>query len=114
MQRGMYHLELRDFILSHDNWEKLLSEPPYSLKIHRSNGLILFKYNQLSSDFNLEIVREARGIIFKEDTWECVCHAFNKFGNYLESYAPDIDWSHCRASEKIDGSLIKLYWCHDK
>lgn len=114
MQRGMYHLELRDFILSHDNWEQLLSEPPYSLKIHRNNGLILFKYNQLSSDFNVDIVREARGIIFKEDTWECVCHAFNKFGNYLESYVPDIDWSHCRASEKIDGSLIKLYWCHDK
>ena len=111
MQRGMYHLELRDFILSHDNWEQLLSEPPYSLKIHRSNGLILFKYNQLSSDFNLEIVREARGIIFKEDTWECVCHAFNKFGNYLESYVPDIDWNHCRASEKIDGSLIKLFYC---
>ena len=114
MKLGMYHLELRDFILSHDNWEKLLSEPPYSLKIHRDNGLILFRYNQLSADFNLEIVREARGIIFKEDTWECVCHAFNKFGNYLESYVPDINWDNCRASEKIDGSLIKLYWCYGK
>ena len=107
----MYKLELRDFILSHDNWEELLTTDPYNLKISRDDGYIMFKYNQVASDFSIPLVREARGIIFRESNWECVCHAFNKFGNYGESYCPNIDWGTASVQEKCDGSLIKLW--HD-
>ena len=107
----MYKLELRDFILSHDNWEELLTADPYNLKISRDDGYIMFKYNQVASDFSIPLVREARGIIFRESNWECVCHAFNKFGNYGESYCPNIDWGTASVQEKCDGSLIKLW--HD-
>ena len=41
----MYKLELRDFILSHNNWEELLTAEPYYLKISRDDGYIMFKYN---------------------------------------------------------------------
>lgn len=105
--------ELRDFILSHpDTWEEELTAEPYCLKIERAEetDYIMFKYNQLCSDFNLPIVREARGIIFNEKTWQCVCRAFDKFGNYGESYVPEIDWDSAFISEKIDGSLIKLWY----
>ena len=105
----MYHLELRDFILSHDNWAELLTTDPYNLKISRDGNYIMFKYNQLSSDFTIPLVREARGIIFRESDWGCVCHAFNKFGNYGEGYCPDIDWDTASVQEKVDGSLIKLW-----
>jgi hypothetical protein len=109
----MYKIELRDFILSHDNWEELLIAEPYSIKIKREAGFVIFNYNQLSSDFNNEIVRECRGIIFKEGEWEYpVCHAFDKFGNYGESYVPEMDWTSIKVSEKIDGSIMKL-WCYD-
>lgn len=107
----MYKLELRDFILSHENWEDLLTADPYCLKISRDGKYIMFKYNQLFSDFNIPLVREARGIIFRESDWECVCHPFNKFGNYGESYCPDINWETASVQQKIDGSLIK-FW-HD-
>lgn len=107
----MYKLELRNFILSHDNWEELLTTYPYNLKISRDGDYIMFKYNQLSSDFTIPLVREARGIIFRESDWECICHAFNKFGNYGESYCPNIDWNTASVQEKCDGSLIKLW--HD-
>lgn len=106
----MYQLELRDFILSHDNWEELLTADPYNLKISRDDGYIMFKYNQVASDFSIPLVREARGIIFRENDWECVCHAFNKFGNYGESYCPDVNWSTASVQEKVDGSLIKLWF----
>ena len=106
----MYKLELRDFILSHDNWEELLTTDPYNLKISRDDGYIMFKYNQVASDFSIPLVREARGIIFRESNWGCVCHAFNKFGNYGESYCPDIDWSSTSVQEKVDGSLIKIWY----
>lgn len=107
----MYKLELREFILSHDNWEELLTAEPYYLKISRDDGYIMFKYNQVFSDFNIPLVREARGIIFRESDWECVCYPFNKFGNYGESYCPDINWETASVQEKVDGSLIK-FW-HD-
>lgn len=106
----MYKLELRDFILSHDNWEELLTADPYNLKISRDDDYIMFKYNQVASDFSIPLVREARGIIFRENDLECVCHAFNKFGNYGESYCPDIDWSTASVQEKVDGSLIKIWF----
>lgn len=103
---------LLDFIRSHpDSWEEELAAAPYSLKISYDGNLVMFKYNQLESDFSLPEVREARGIIFDYITWTCVCRAFDKFGNYGESYVPDIDWSTAFVSEKIDGSLMKVYWC---
>lgn len=106
----MYKLELRDFILSHDNWEELLTAEPYYLKVSRDDEYIMFKYNQIFSDFNIPLVREARGIIFRESDWECVCHPFNKFGNYGESYCPEIDWETASVQEKVDGSLIKFWY----
>lgn len=106
----MYHLELRDFILSHENWEELLTTDPYNLKISRDGNYIMFKYNQISSDFTIPLVREARGIIFRESDWECVSHAFNKFGNWGENYCPNIDWSTASVQEKVDGSLIKFWY----
>lgn len=107
-----YNTKLGEFCATHDNWEELLSEEPYTLLMKRKNGFIIFNYRQLSSDYNLEIVREARGIIFREGEWEVpVCHAFDKFGNYGEFYVPDMDWESIKVSQKIDGSIMKL-WCY--
>ena len=106
----MYKLELRDFILSRDNWEELLTAEPYYLKVSRDDGYIMFKYNQIFSDFNIPLVREARGIIFRESDWECVCDPFRKFGNWGESYCPEINWETASVQQKIDGSLIKFWY----
>lgn len=108
-----YNTLLGRFCASNDNWEELLTGEPYNLKIKKEDGYVIFNYNQLSSDFNNEIVREARGIIFKNGVWEYpVCHAFDKFGNYGEPYVPEMDWSTVKCTEKIDGSIMKL-WCYD-
>lgn len=105
-------LKLVEFIHSHDNWEELLSNDPYNIKISKDSlyghDLMLFKYNQLSSDFNNDIVRECRGLILDENTLEPVCVPFFKFGNYGESYCPNIDWKSAKITQKIDGSLIKI------
>lgn len=106
-----YNTRLGEFCATHTNWEQILAEEPYSLKIKKEDGFVIFNYNQLASDFNNDLVREARGIIFRDGAWECpVCHAFDKFGNYGESYVPDMDWKSVKVSEKIDGSIMKLWW----
>lgn len=108
------NLKLIDFIKKHENWEELLKEPPFCIKIKRKDNFIIFNYNQLSSDFNNNIVRECRGIIFYEPTWECVCHAFDKFGNHGEDYVPNLDQKSIYIREKVDGSLIKIWFFEDR
>jgi T4 RnlA family RNA ligase len=108
----VFNTELGKFCSEHASWEALLEAEPYCLKIKKDANYIMFSYDQIRSNFNIPLVREARGIIFKIGNWETpVCWAFNKFGNYGESYVPEIDWDHAFVTEKVDGSLIKLW--HD-
>ena len=95
-------LELIDIIKNNKNWEEILTSKPYSLKIIWDNGYRLFKYVQISSDFSLRAVREARGIIFREKDWKVVCFPFVKFFNVGEIYADKIDWNDFKVQEKID------------
>ena len=107
-------LKIVDFIKTHSNWEELLTSSPYNLTIKRDGKLVLFKYNQISSDFNEEICCEARGLILEEGTWKVVRMAFKKFFNIGESFAAHIDWDTAVASEKIDGSIISVFFYDGK
>ena len=97
---------------SNENWREVLSNAPYNIIIKEEDGYVLLKYNQLNSDFSNPIVRECRGSIFRQENgkWICVCRAFDKFGNYGEGYVPTIEWESARVLEKIDGSLMKLWF----
>lgn len=103
---------IEDFITVNQNWEDLLTKPPYNIKIVRDGGYILLKYDQLNSDFSLPVVQECRGIIFRESDMKCMCLPFKKFFNYGEPLAAEVDWNSSRLSitEKIDGSLIKVWY----
>ena len=107
----MFNTELGLFCSMHDNWEELLTQEPYNFKISEDGPYVVFKYNQISSDFTNPIVQEARGIIFRKGQWENpVCWAFNKFFNFGEEPAAELDWSTAFVSEKVDGSLIKVWF----
>lgn len=105
-------LEIQKFIKNNPNWEKLLVDKPYCLNITKDhvNGrnLVMFKYNQIDSDLSIKLVQQCRGLILDLDTFEIVSYAFDKFFNYEEPYAADIDWKSCYVTEKLDGSLVKL------
>lgn len=103
---------LIDYIKEHKNWREELSNKPYSLKIKDDEGFTLFMYNQIESDFYNPIVKEARGVILDLAGEEpcVVCRAFDKFGNYGEGYVDDIDWASARVQEKVDGSIMKVWY----
>lgn len=104
-------LELQKFMQTHDNWAELLAAEPYNLKISYYEKLVMFKYNQLTADFSIPLVREARGIILeRKSPYRVVCWPFEKFFNYREEHAAQIDWSTASVQEKIDGSLMKCYF----
>jgi hypothetical protein len=86
----------------------------YAIKARRHTdfpSLVCLKYNQIDSPFAEPIVRECRGIILDEaDGWRVVARTFDKFFNHGEGHAAPIDWGTARVQEKLDGSLMQLYW----
>lgn len=106
-----YSTHIGKFISENKDWKEILSNEPYNLKISCDGEYVLLKYDMRTADFSSPIVREARGIIFKVGEWEYpVCHPFNKFFNYGETFSDDVDWNSAVVSEKIDGSLMKLWF----
>lgn len=104
-------LKLLEYINKHENWEEELQKYPYNLIIKRDGEYILFYYNQYDSVFSNDIVRECRGLILYEPTMTPVCVPFFKFANYGEDYADKLDWNTVHVQEKVDGSLMKV-WFH--
>lgn len=108
-------LKIQEFILAHDNWRELLADAPYNLKISEDDGYVLFKYNQIASDFNEEICKEARGLILDtQDNFRVVRYAFKKFFNVDEGFAARLDWDTAVATEKIDGSIMSVWFARGK
>lgn len=107
-------LDIIQFCKTHPDWEGLLQKAPYYLSIKKQGDLVLLRYDIVKgSDFSLKLVRECRGIIIDSKKWSVVSMSFEKFGNYGESYVPDIDWNSARVEDKLDGSLIRLYYYND-
>jgi hypothetical protein len=62
-----------------------------------------------------KICQESRGIILDEaDNWKVVCYSFSKFFNYIEGHAAKIDYSKAEVQEKLDGSLMSLFFYKDQ
>lgn len=105
-------LKVQEFIRANSDWECLLSSEPFNIQISydefAGRRLMLLRYDQLSSDFSNDIVKECRGLILDAETYEVVCHPFNKFFNYGEPWMDDIDWRTAYVTEKVDGSIIKV------
>lgn len=90
------------------DWEEVLGDK-YGVKVKKDGTYAIFNY-AITCDFSDPIVQEARGIIIDLESLEVVCWPFRKFGNYNESYADTIDWNSARVLEKVDGSIVKLWF----
>lgn len=112
----MKTLALQKFLRDHpEDWYPILKKSPFELIIHEyPDGRVLFKYIQFASDFTNELVREARGIILQKGTWDIVCLPFSKFFNFGEPNAFSLNLLNSTIIEKIDGSIIKVYFYKGK
>lgn len=95
-----------------EQWESLLWKN-YGIKTRREGPYAIFNYG-FNCNYADPMVQEARGIILDTEKLEVVCWPFRKFGNHNESYADPIDWTCAKVQEKVDGSIIKLWYDHRK
>jgi len=105
-------LEVQAYLRSGKTPEDLENEFHIHSKPHADYpNLIGFKYDMLDSPMGEQIVQECRGLILDSDNnWDVICHPFNKFFNSAEGHAAEIDWDSAVVQEKVDGSLIMLYF----
>jgi T4 RnlA family RNA ligase len=82
----------------------------FKLKMRHYGHKVHLKYNQLESSYAHPEVQESRGLILEADTWDVMSLSFYKFFNIQEGYAHPIDWESAIVYEKMDGSLIQLYY----
>jgi len=96
--------------------ERLPSRTKCTTRRHEDfPNLVLIKYNQIRSDMNDPLVQTCRSIILDEDDdWKVICHPYDKFFNYGEFQAIDIDYDTAVVYEKLDGSIINMYYYRDE
>lgn len=105
---------LINFIKCHPlDWKERIQLKPFCIKVRELGDFVLLKYDQLNSDMSHPICQVCRGIILEQISgfgWNIVCYPFDRFFNYGDPNAAEIDWRTAKVREKIDGSLIK-FWC---
>ena len=73
-------------------------------------NLVLLKYSQIDSESGHPLVNECRGLVLDEDNnCDVVARGFDRFFNYGEPNAAEIDWATAVVQEKVDGSLCTAY-----
>lgn len=94
-------------LFNNGEWGSVLEDK--RIRITTDGNYAIFNYG-IECDFSDPYVCEARGIIIDLDTCHVVCRGFDKFFNVQEKYAAKIDWNSAVVQEKVDGSIIKIWW----
>lgn len=71
----------------------------------------VLNYDQIESPKSHPYVMQSRGLIL-DSKFNVLCLPFDRFFNYGEvlNHEEIIDWSVAKCFDKVDGSLIKIYW----
>jgi hypothetical protein len=73
--------------------------------------LLCLKYSQIDSPMGEKICQQCRGIILDQSQdWAIVSYPYDKFFNHGEGHAASIDWNTAHVYDKLDGSLMTLYF----
>lgn len=102
---------LQEYLRTGGTFEALAETYAVKAVRHKTHSnLVLFKYSQIASDMSLPLVQECRGVILDEnDDWRVVSRSYDKFFNYEEPNAAEIDWATAVVQEKVDGTLCTVY-----
>lgn len=93
---------------------KLIEDFKLNAVYHETLPLVLLKYDQIESPKYHEIIRECRTLILELETWKIVAKSFRRFYNLNEYKDEVFDWANFSIEEKIDGSLITLFWYEER
>jgi hypothetical protein len=105
-------LEIQKYLRSNGlNIEELASRGIY-VKAHSMYPQILnFNYDQITAINGDPLVKECRALILnQDDNWNILARGYDRFFNYGQGSAAEINWSTSKVLAKLDGSYINLWW----
>jgi RNA ligase len=82
----------------------------YALRVNDYGHKVILKYTSYDSPKGDPVTEECRGLVLAKDGWRVLSYPFRKFYNHGEAFAQDIDWATATAEEKLDGSMIQVYY----
>lgn len=109
IQELLKPIDYRLFNTRLDKYKKEFLEK-YNIKLSEYEGYVLCKYHSIISEWN-NLTKQTRGIVLdSKNNWKVVNFPFTKFFNLHEKEAATINWQSATFQEKLDGSLISLWW----
>jgi hypothetical protein len=75
------------------------------------DNMVILDYDQILSYEHKDrnIVRECRGLVLENETWNIIAKSYNRFFNYLENSDSEyFNWNLFNCYEKVDGSIIRV------
>lgn len=110
----MHELKIVNMLRDGLTLDQLKSDHKIKHNRHKKyNNLVLLDYMPDAS-FTQEISHECRGLILDEsDNWNVVSYPFKKFFNFFEVFKADLDEKTTKFYEKLDGTLIVLYYYNE-
>lgn len=110
-------LQVQRYLQEYD-LEALQNNHKINVIPHAFLPLILLNYDAVETrKANLayhEITRECRSLVLEKDTWKIVSRAFRRFFNLGEYEEKEFNWNQYYIQEKMDGSLISVWWYQNK
>lgn len=82
----------------------------YGINSKRADGLIILDYDQIRVKWTEPYGYVCRGLILEESTLNVVAFGLDKFFNFGEHYAADVDFRNCKLFEKLDGTMLQRWW----
>ena len=100
------------YLRSGKTFDDLNKELAIEVTRHDTLPLVILNYNQIESPKTHSIVRECRGLVLNSEDYSLIARAFPRFFNWGEvaDEMPLFNWTNCQTQEKVDGSLVLLYY----
>ena len=97
-----------NYLQSGKTYSDLLTEHGVHAKPY--NSRVSFTYDMIEAKQSNQLACQCRGLILRENTWEILARPFDRFFNFGEGFAAKIDWDSAHAEEKLDGTLLIVYF----
>lgn len=104
-------METINYILE-NGLDALQEDLGIKIKVYDDLDICVLNYSQINSPKTHAVVMECRGLILNMLDWTVLCRPFRRFFNYGEALEiqEDFDFSRAIVHEKVDGSLVKVWY----
>lgn len=108
-------MKVQEFI-KENGWEALEAEPlNIKIRYYKEEGVAVLNYDQIASPKSHPLTIECRSLILDYPHANVMSRSFDRFYNFGEcpDFYADFDINRAQVFTKEDGSLIKVYFCHE-